>query len=138
ELPDGAAAGGARHRAHERGRSAASARARGERLHDEERLRPDPPGSKDSGASVVASKSPGAPVPLRVFIFNDSPTMRVALKAALTQFPDIVVVAEADSAEHASELIERAKPDVVLMDVIMPGKDGYEATREIMDRVPTP
>lgn len=86
----------------------------------------------------MASKSPGAPVPLRVFIFNDSPTMRVALKAALTQFPDIVVVAEADSAEHASELIERAKPDVVLMDVIMPGKDGYEATREIMDRVPTP
>lgn len=76
--------------------------------------------------------------PLRVVIVNDSRTMRASLKAALAGAPDLVVVAEASDGVEAVSVVEQTRPAVVLMDVVMPNRDGFAATREIMAHVPTP
>ncbi len=76
--------------------------------------------------------------PLRVVVFNDSATMRAAIRAALERDPGMLIVAEHASAEHAAAVVARSQADVVIMDVVMPGIDGYQATREIMRQRPTP
>lgn len=76
--------------------------------------------------------------PIRVVVFNDSPTTRAALRAALERASDMAVVAEGESGAGAAELVARAEADVVIMDVVMPGVDGYQATRAIMRARPTP
>lgn len=76
--------------------------------------------------------------PLRVIVFNDSSTMRAAIRAALERDPDMTVVAEHASAEHAAAAVANSRADAVIMDVVMPGIDGYQATREIMRQCPTP
>jgi two-component system chemotaxis response regulator CheB len=75
---------------------------------------------------------------LRVLIVNDSPTMCAALRAALGLAPDLAVVGEVSNGSVAADAVVALRPDVVLMDVVMPGCDGYQATREIMARAPTP
>jgi two-component system chemotaxis response regulator CheB len=75
---------------------------------------------------------------LRVAVFNDSPTMRAAIRAAVEREPDMRVVTEQASGEDAAGVVARSQADAVIMDVIMPGVDGYQATREIMRRHPTP
>jgi two-component system chemotaxis response regulator CheB len=76
--------------------------------------------------------------PLRVVIVNDSPTMRASIRAALALSPDVVIAAEVGDGARAADVVERTRPSVVLMDVVMPNLDGYGATREIMARAPTP
>lgn len=76
--------------------------------------------------------------PLRVAVFNDSPTMRAAIRAALARAPDIQVVAERDSGEHAASVVTQSHADAAIMDVVMPGVDGYQATRDIMRHHPVP
>ncbi|APR85445.1 Chemotaxis response regulator protein-glutamate methylesterase CheB [Minicystis rosea] len=75
---------------------------------------------------------------LRVVIVNDSATMRAALAASLRGFPDIEVIAEIGDGNAAVTVVRDTRPSVVLMDVIMPGCDGYAATRKIMATTPTP
>ncbi len=76
--------------------------------------------------------------PTRVLVADDSTTVRKRLVAALETAPDVVVVAEAaDGAEAVSRCIE-LKPDVVLLDIVMPRLDGVRATQEIMAQAPTP
>lgn len=75
---------------------------------------------------------------LRVLIVNDSSTMRAALRAALALAPDIQVVGEVENGSVAADAVVALRPEVVLMDVVMPGCDGYQATRAIMARAPTP
>ncbi len=72
---------------------------------------------------------------LRAIVVDDDPMARRIVCDAL-QLADIVVIAEAASGRDAVELTQFHKPDVVLMDVVMPGMDGIEATRRILRAVP--
>lgn len=69
---------------------------------------------------------------IRILVVNDSATARAALRAALADEPDIVVVGELPSGSTAVEAVETLKPAVVLMDIVMPDVDGYEVTRQIL------
>jgi DNA-binding NarL/FixJ family response regulator len=68
---------------------------------------------------------------LRVVIADDQPLMRAGFKAVLEATGSIAVVAEAGDGEAAVRAAEAMRPDVVLMDVRMPGMDGIEATRRL-------
>jgi DNA-binding NarL/FixJ family response regulator len=68
---------------------------------------------------------------LRVVIADDQPMMRAGFKAVLEATGDIEVVAEAGTGEQAVQAAREHAPDVVLMDIRMPGMDGIEATRHL-------
>jgi DNA-binding NarL/FixJ family response regulator len=69
---------------------------------------------------------------LRVVIADDQPLMRAGFKAVLEATGEIEVVAEAGDGEQAVAAARAHRPDVVLMDIRMPGLDGIEATRQIV------
>jgi DNA-binding NarL/FixJ family response regulator len=74
--------------------------------------------------------------PITVMIVDDHEMVRMGAKGSLEARPDIVVVAEAESGEDAVRLAREYVPDVVLMDLVMPGMDGVEATRKVKDISP--
>ena len=69
--------------------------------------------------------------PITVLLVDDHEVVRQGVRAFLDAQPDIVVVAEAESGEKAIIMAIENAPDVALMDLIMPGIDGVEATRQI-------
>jgi DNA-binding NarL/FixJ family response regulator len=69
---------------------------------------------------------------IRVLIVDDQALIRAGFRMILEAQPDLEVVAEAEDGEAAIRLARRFRPDVVLMDVRMPGVDGLEATRRLM------
>ena len=73
---------------------------------------------------------------LRVLVADDHPLYREGLTLALTAMPDVEVVGEAGDGESALALAAAAEPDVVLMDLHMPGMSGVEATRRLADSHP--
>lgn len=73
---------------------------------------------------------------IRVMLVDDHAVVRSGLGAFLMAFDDLELVAEADGGEKALVLCERHRPDVVLMDLVMPSMDGAEATRAIRERYP--
>jgi DNA-binding NarL/FixJ family response regulator len=73
---------------------------------------------------------------VRVLIADDQPRARHSLRSLLATWPEIEVVGEAVDGEEAVRLAEACRPDVVLMDIRMPGLDGLAATRIIKDRWP--
>ena len=68
---------------------------------------------------------------VRVLVADDQALIRAGFRALLEAEPDLVVVGEAATGEDAVELARRTRPDVVLMDLRMPGLGGLAATREI-------
>ncbi|EGX56087.1 LuxR family transcriptional regulator [Streptomyces zinciresistens K42] len=76
--------------------------------------------------------------PLRVLVVDDDRLVRLALRLVIDGEPDLAVVAEAADGEAALAEAARHRPDVVLMDVRMPGRDGLAATRELLARPAPP
>jgi DNA-binding NarL/FixJ family response regulator len=74
--------------------------------------------------------------PVRVVLIDDHDLLRRGMKTMLESQGDIEVVGEASDGSEAVKTVESHEPDVVLIDVIMPSKDGIEATREIKDAFP--
>lgn len=72
-----------------------------------------------------------------VLIADDMPQVRQDLRLLLELTEEIKVVAEAANGAEAIILAEQFRPDAILMDLEMPGTDGYAATREIKTRLPT-
>lgn len=79
-----------------------------------------------------------APVsqPIRVLLVDDSPIIRLGLRSALEDYPDIVIVGEAGSAADGVAAVAKYKPDVVLLDVHLPDKSGLQACRELLKMRP--
>ena len=73
---------------------------------------------------------------IRVLIADDHPLFRDGMRGLLGSLPDMKVVGEASSGEQAIELARELQPDVILMDIKMPGINGIEATREILHTSP--
>lgn len=73
--------------------------------------------------------------PLRVLLVDDHALVRSAIRQALDA-PDIEIVGEAGSAERAMELALEQRPDVMLLDIDLPGMSGVEAVRELAPRLP--
>ena len=75
---------------------------------------------------------------IRVLIVDDSATTRQILTTLLESDPAIRVIGQASTGAEAVEMTARLRPDLVTMDLMMPGMDGMEATQRIMARHPTP
>ncbi len=73
---------------------------------------------------------------IRLLITDDHPNFRDGLKALLLSASDLEVIGEAADGEEAVSLAARLQPDVVLMDLNMPGVGGVEATRRILNTSP--
>ena len=74
--------------------------------------------------------------PVRVLLVDDHPVMRDGLQQLLERTGEFEVVGHAGDGEEAERMAKELVPDLVVMDVLMPGRDGIEACREIMDALP--
>ncbi len=73
---------------------------------------------------------------IRVFLADDHLLLREGVRSLLHKVPDIEVVGESGDGKEAVEKVEQLAPDVVLMDITMPGMGGLEATRQIKQQNP--
>lgn len=72
----------------------------------------------------------------KILLVDDHEVVRLGLKSLLSLHPQYEVVGEAGTAKEAIEQVERTRPDVVLMDIRLPGTSGIEATEEITRNYP--
>ncbi|HSW06791.1 chemotaxis-specific protein-glutamate methyltransferase CheB [Aquabacterium sp.] len=82
------------------------------------------------------SRSPSSP-PIRILVVDDSAASRELLMGVLNGHPGLDVVGTAVDGETALRQAQRLQPDVITMDIHMPGIDGFATTRLIMERCPT-
>jgi two-component system, NarL family, response regulator LiaR len=82
------------------------------------------------------SPPPSAPDPVRLVLADDHALVRSGIIYSLRDRDDLQVVGEAASGEDAIRLVEQLHPDVVLMDLLMPGMGGFAAIKEIHERFP--
>lgn len=78
------------------------------------------------------------PNKLDVLVVDDSRTSRQMLVQIVNSAPDMKVVGEATNGNEAVKVAAQLRPNVILMDIVMPQMDGLQATREIMSSQPTP
>jgi len=71
---------------------------------------------------------------IRVILIDDHPVVRSGIRMLLEQAPEIRVIGEADRGDRGMELIEQMRPDVVLLDMEMPGMSGVEVMRSLQAR----
>ncbi len=94
------------------------------------------------GAVALASAEPPAPpsVPregiIRVLLVDDHHIVRQGLAGLLEEEPDLEVLGQADDGQSALDLARELRPDVVVMDICMPGMNGIEATRRLAAEMP--
>jgi DNA-binding NarL/FixJ family response regulator len=74
--------------------------------------------------------------PIRVLLADDHELVRAGFRALLASLSDVEVVAEAEDGRAALELVAASQPDVVLMDITMPGLNGLEATSRVVKEFP--
>src|SRR5437899_2210707 len=72
----------------------------------------------------------------RILLVDDHVIVRQGLRALLEAEANLIVVGEADTGRQGIELAEKLKPEVVIMDIAMPGLNGLEASRQILEKVP--
>ena len=84
--------------------------------------------SSDSGSS-----DPEGKLTITVMLVDDHPLVRAGLSALIGSTDDLTVVAEAAGGEEAIQFAGELGPDVILMDLSMPGMNGIEATRRVLE-----
>ncbi len=68
---------------------------------------------------------------MKAILIDDERLARQELKSLLSSYPEIQIVGEANNAETAIEIIKQVKPDIIFLDIQMPGKNGFELLEEI-------
>src|SRR5579864_6592315 len=86
---------------------------------------------------AIASRVNSSESKIRIVIADDHFLARMGLVALLNTETDMEVIGEAGNGKEAVEILEKLKPDLALMDLRMPGKDGIQATTEIKRKFPT-
>src|SRR6185295_408315 len=108
-------------------------------------IRPNAGSASDLGSAAPAapqasaarsSITPMAAARIGVMLVDDHAVVRMGFRLLLDAAPDMRVIAEADSGEEAMRRLDEARPEVVVMDISMPGIGGLEAVRRILARDP--
>jgi DNA-binding NarL/FixJ family response regulator len=87
--------------------------------------------SGDSQTAMSGAMSERPPRPVRILVVDDHEGFRSSMVQALDLIPDVEVAGEARSGDEACNMVLTLKPDVVLLDLSMPGMDAMDATRQI-------
>ncbi|MFF7047251.1 response regulator [Streptomyces griseorubiginosus] len=85
---------------------------------------------------MADSERPGSGTPIRVFLLDDHEVVRRGVHDLLDDEPDITVVGEAGTVEHALVRVPALRPDVAVLDVRLPDGDGVSVCRELRSRMP--
>lgn len=116
------------------GRAVTQCRTRGSNSLNTTRTVGRPVGLRATTASNTQNGR--ASTAIRIVLVDDHAVIRQALRMLLENQPELEVVADVENGREAVQAVEKLQPDVVLMDVVMPGLNGLEATRQIRRSCP--